>query len=524
MIVSLRKCIIHKTLERFCRYVVILTWAFLNRSKRVLLVSFGLGQFGRSVLWCLVDLLIGYHLAIRVGLSGQFVGSLLLISFIIGGTCELLTAIWVSSRPASGTAALRLQAIAGAICAAAALVLLAPAPTSLSLTLMYVGTASLVFRIAYAVFDVCQNALTSLLPISDVEVSQYVLVRTIASSIGRLLASIATFGAIRAHADQFADVKAFATVVPLVLLGIVGLAVVGRQRVAEQDVAAATASKGCLPYRSLIRPVTAMICSVALLGLIGRLLPLVAVREADIADGAMLTFAMVCGTIIGPFFGTSRTARRAPRSSGQAAAALGIVSGSALLLPLGWITAVSFALLYGAAIAAISNVIWERVALVVTNHAVRSGGERVDLMAFAVLTASINVALAVSSGLLGLLLDGFRAHALWSTFCIFATLIAGGIGTAIALAMPAPLEDQRRSPKTGMFRRRNVEAERHQGNFENDAQSPPNRHFAERRPEASPVAHQNSRSHTPHRHCRCARYAQRRGNAPGARTCRARLP
>lgn len=441
------------SLESFCRYVAIFTWTFLNRFTRGLLVSFGLGQLGRSMLWCLVDLLIGYHLAIRIGLSGQSVGSLLLISFIIGGACELLTAAWVSSRPASGTTALRLQAIAGAICAAAALALLAPAPTNPSLTLMYVGTASLVFRIAYAVLDVCQNALTSLLPTSDVEVSRYVLVRTIASSIGRLLASMATFAAIRAHADRFADLKAFAIVVPLVLLGIVGLAMVGRQRVAEQDAAAVTAPKGSLPYRSLLRPITAMICSVAFLGLIGRFLPLVAAREAAAADGAMLTFSMVCGTIIGPFFGTNGTARRVPRSSGQVAAAIGVVSGSALLLPLGWITAVSFALLYGAAIAAISNVIWERVALIVTNHATRSGGERVDLMAFAMLTASINVALAISSGLLGLLLDGFRAHASWSTFCIVATLVVGGIGTAIGLAMPDPLEDQHRNPKN-----RNVHA------------------------------------------------------------------
>lgn len=405
---------------------------------------FGAAQFSRSLVWCVTDLLISYHLVERLGLAGRTAGTILLASFGLGAVLNVAVAVLVGRLGDPAAHAPRLQAIFGIASVVGALLLFGPAPSGEAWTIVYICFTSAVFRITYTVFDVCQNALISLLPSHRAEVGRYVSAKITVSSLGRLVASLVAFAVLRARSDVIADWTVAALVVLPIMISLIGLA-----RVTVPDLGLARDDRAfrwrSLPWRRLMVPIYATIIQLSSLNVVARLLPLYGGGRSQYADSASLVVAMVCGTIVGPtmaYIGT-RSAKRLrmviPMLSLCAAA-----SGAALLHPQGEAASLSLAFTYGATLMAITNLIWERMAVIVADEAGRTGA-RIDVPGFALLTASINMAIGLSNGVLALVLDGFRAGMSWSLHAITSILVMGGIGTALILLIAD--DPKRRTPR-----------------------------------------------------------------------------
>lgn len=397
---------------------------------------FGFGQFSRSLIWCVTDLLIAFHLNVRVGIAGETVGVILFLSFALGAALDLAVAGVVARLGEPLRVALQLQAFAGCATVVTAIFLFAPPPGVGGLaTLAYFAIASILFRTAYTIFDVTQNALTSLLPADLEQLRSYVTIRTVVSSLGRLCASCLVFYALRNSSSSSADLEV------VVLIGIpVGLSVISLARVRVPPLATPRVGAGVgvrwrsLPYRKLAPLVAATIFEVGLLGVTGRLLPFFGVHQSASAQGSALVVAMVCGTVAGPVL-VARFSR--PDESGRVAlllASIGAGAAVGLLAEGSYFANLVLATLYGASATGIASIIWQRVGQLVREEAALSG-TRIDLVAFAVLTASTKLALALSSALLGTVLAGFEAGAPRSLLLIAVLSVAGGIGTASALAL-----------------------------------------------------------------------------------------
>jgi Na+/melibiose symporter-like transporter len=416
--------------------------AVRSHESRKLLIFFGFGQWSRSLIWCVTDLLIGYHLAVRIGLSGAIAGSILFGSFVFGAVLDLLIAARIERSRNVRSTVLRGQALSGISSVVSGALLFAPPPSGETEQIVYVCLVSIIFRISYATLDVCQNALTSLLPRDRTNVRHYVLTRTVVSSIGRMLASLLVYMAMRESANEYADASAVAFVALPVMLSVIGLYRVASDRTEETRTATVQFNWSHLPVRRLATPVLAMVMEVGLLGLMSRLIPLFERSDSGGADGSSLVVAMVCGTILGPAIGyecTVRSVRHRMTSFGLSFCAA--AAGAGLLVQHEVMGAVVLAFVYGSMITAINNIIWEKLALFVTDEA-NITGVRTDAMAFAVLTASINVAIGISNALLAVVLDGFKAGAHESLIMIVIVLVVGGFGTSLALAASGP----RRSP------------------------------------------------------------------------------
>lgn len=395
---------------------------------------FGMGQFSRSIIWSVTDLLIGYHLVERVGLSGIVAGAILFGTIMFSALPDVFVATWIGRRSDPASFALRLQAVFGIASLISALLLFGPTPPGTDTQIIYLCAVSAAFRISYAIYDVSQNALISLLPQQRAQVRNYVTNKILMTSIGRLAASGLVFMALTAPNDALADLKAISYAIVPVLISAWGLSRLAAPRRVEKTAPVAFKWRS-LPWSRLAIPMLATAFQVGLLQIIARLLPLYGSSQPGYADNSSLVVLFVCGTIAGPLLANARNwpiAKFFPLplalSAGATAAAI------ALLYPHGAAGCLALAFIYGAAISGLTNLVWERMALIAADHAIATG-VRIDAPAFALLTTSIKLALAISTGLFGALLDGFMDGNDTSFALIVSVIVLGGMGTALVLAI-----------------------------------------------------------------------------------------
>jgi Na+/melibiose symporter-like transporter len=400
------------------------------------------------LVWCLSDLLIAYHLNVRIGLSARLTGMILFGSFILGAGLDILVATWVARMGSPLRNTLLLQAIAGCAAVLAALALFWPTPRGgEAACFVYLCLASVLFRTAYSVLDVTQNALTSLLPQRVDEVRSYVAVRTIVSSLGRLAASFLVFLAMGAATDPFADFKVILVIVAPVMISVIGLsrAAMPTTFIDPPGVEFRWLS---LPYRRLAIPLVVMICHVGLLGLVTRLIPLLRASGQEAPTNSSLIVTMVCGTVVGPLLLSLGVPDAVDRRS--AAVSLPLVTAivsAGLLMPLPGMWPLVLAFILGAGSMALTNLIWERVAWIVRQEASTSG-VRIDIGAFALLTACIQIGIAISNVFLGSVLDGLKSGVPSSFITTVIIIAAGGVMTAVGLGTRAQPSKRFDNPST----------------------------------------------------------------------------
>lgn len=392
--------------------------------------AYGAGHFAKSLVWTFTDLLLAYYANVRVGLSAGETGLLLFLSMAYGAVLDPLVAYILRHAEGSRRRILQIQFLAGLLTAAALLVVFAPGLANVSPFVNLLATLGLL-RTGYAVYDVAQNALVSLLPADEADAHRYVVLRQTLSAVARLCVAALSFLIV----DKSAPVGREA-----LLAGAIAMLVV---------VTASWMLAWAGPPRSVLGPPTAiglrlprgaprLLLAAAVhsgpFSMTARMLTFVDRSGPGDHTGASLLFAMVLGTLVGPIvIGRLRDETGRLRGVGTFTA-LGVVAGGAFLVdPRSGVTALIACCAYGVGLGATMTLFWRGMSAAVRDHA-RETGERTDLAAFAVLTASLKLASAVFGGAVGLALDGFRAGQWTTNLALGALMAVGGVCFAVLMA------------------------------------------------------------------------------------------
>jgi len=134
-------------------------WA---RADRPFFAAYGIAHFGKALFWQVAEILFIFYLTELCGLpprtTGVVVGGALLSSALL----DLAVARFLSDRLQTTVQAARLQLVGTALCAAGLLLFAWTLAIPADIRIAFVFGASLVFRGAYALLDVPQNAMLSL--------------------------------------------------------------------------------------------------------------------------------------------------------------------------------------------------------------------------------------------------------------------------------------------------------------------------------------------------------------------------
>ncbi|HEL4111250.1 TPA: MFS transporter [Stenotrophomonas maltophilia] len=387
------------------------------------------GHFARTLVWSFVDLALGFYLHARLGLSAAHTGQLLAISLAYSSVLDLLLAAVFTRLRNQQRHALRLQLIGGLGTAASACLLFSPV-TAIGSAFLPLLAASLLFRTCYAVYDVAQNALTSLLPRDEDEAMHYVSTRAMVVPVSKLCIAAALFGVVGASASAGAGNEWLICTIIGVLITCAALPLACVSTPSRPSTARMP-SAGALPLLALLPVLLAAAAETALVGLAGRLFPFA-------EHGAALTFAMVAGMVVAPCL--CLRLRSSLHSETGMIALMSVLTvaavGGYLALP-STPVAIACAAIHGTAVASVGLVLWRRTALIARRHAARSGRED-DLSCFALLTGTMKLSIAASSLLLGQLLPGIQAGDPGTSAALVSLVAVGSLLSLAALAWPMP--------------------------------------------------------------------------------------
>lgn len=366
--------------------------------------AFASGHFARSLIWSFTDLLLGYYAHARLGLPAWETGILLSVSLAYSSMLDLVLAAAFLRMPRQKRRVPRLQLAGGIATAFGGVLLFVPVSGDTWHVLAWLMFASFLFRTGYAVYDLTQNALISLLPADHAEATRFVTMRAVMATTAKLCVAGSGFLVI---GEGAAKGRELLVAVAMGLLILVTALWLGRQRAVAGLQERTVRAWSDFPMSRMAPLLTATIAT-CVLALPGRFLPFAIDADTHRPVGASLVFAMVLGSVAGPFL-AARLARmgmvRAATVFGAMAAGAAVILIAVPVLPV----EMAMSLVYGVGLGGSSVLVWNEVAHVVRDHAARTG-QRTDLACFGLLTMTIKMSLALSSMLLGRYLDGFRLH------------------------------------------------------------------------------------------------------------------
>lgn len=358
------------------------------------------GHFAKSLTWSFPDLLLAYYANVRLGMSAQETGMLLCVSMGLGALLDVSGAFLLRRFEGSARRILLVQLLGGVATAFTLVLVFSP----MQGTFFFMVAALTLFRIAYAVYDISQNALLSLLPEDADDAHHYVVWRQVLSGLARLCVAGLAFLLVGRGVSIGQEYLAAAVIAGLILLTAwAALLWLNPSQVAPN-----------MAYGpSLAIPVglpTLCLAGAALGGpaaLAARMVTFVETPSPDDHRGAVLLSAFVIGTVIGPFvLPPPSSARRPP---GRLLGAITIVATAVFLSdPTSRLAAPIACAAYGFGMGGMMTLFWRRASLAIRSHALHTG-IRTDLAAFALLTAAIKSSVAVFGMVLGWMLDGFKA-------------------------------------------------------------------------------------------------------------------
>lgn len=338
----------------------------------------------------MVDLLLAWHLHHGLGLTGTQTGWALFAFLSLGGAVTFAVGSAFTRSGASDVAVVRTQL--------AATIVVAP---FLLLQFRVEGATAaiavgLVFRIAYAVQDVAQNMLASLLPEDEEDVRRYARLRVALSAATRC-----------GVAGAFAVAMSGGMTAVLALIGIVmiasAVALLPVRFPERSRIGSAPRSGGATIPIGMPRLILAWSAAAALLPTLNRLLVFTPPMPGLPRPGAWLLAGFCLGSVLGPIL----------RDSGGRAALLAVIltSGLAIVLPLPYfphaILSVGGAMMHGAAISVIGVRLWSATASVATADAGR--GRNGDGLVFGSVILTIHLSSAAGMLVLGSLIERFEA-------------------------------------------------------------------------------------------------------------------
>lgn len=380
---------------------------------------FGAAHATRSLGWSVVDLLLAWHIHATLGLTGMQTGWVLFAFLALGGTVTVAVGIALSRHGATGDMVVRVQ-LPATVAASILLVLQFQVRGAVAFVV-----AGLLFRIAYAVQDVTQNMLSSLLPTDEVDIVRYARLRVMLSAVTRCGVM---FG--------------FAMLIPD---GIGGMLVV----IALTMIAAALALRGLVfPVRSGIPAarrgvqatvdgmpslLAAWVVAAMVLPTVQRLLIFAPATGGSSGVGAWLLGGCCAGSVIGPMF--------RQRIDGRVVAALIVGSGLTIVMPASFAPPPASggdwwrfagAVVHGMALSLIGVRLWATTSRVAMNDTRGRDG-----LVFGSVILAIHLSSAVGMLVLGPLIEGFEAgrpeaQAIALTLTALGALLLGRAGAGPA--------------------------------------------------------------------------------------------
>lgn len=390
-----------------------------SAGRQRLRIAYSLGQFAKNLAWNFTDLLLAYYANMRLGLSGPQTGLLLFLSMAQGGLIDLFAAFVLRRAEGNLRTILLVQMAAGLATAFALLAIFSPVRGGIA-PLLFLVMALGVFRLAYAFYDVSQNALLSLLPEDEEDAHHYVVWRQALSGMARLSVAGVAFFLIEARLPTGREIAAAGVIALLIALTSAGL-VQSARPAADSGVRAIRHQRIAIPA-TLPRLLLAGAALAGPLAMISRMVAFVAAPPPNNHVGATLLFALVAGTVVGSL--------ALPRRRGRLTASafvLSAVIAAALFLaaPRSGLIAHVASLAYGGGLGGVTTLFWREMSLAIRDHAVKTG-QRTDVVAFALLTATAKLSGAVSGAALGVLLDGFKTGTPLVMICLAIIVALGG--------------------------------------------------------------------------------------------------
>ena len=397
---------------------------------RAATLAYGFAHYGKSLFWYAGELLFAFFLTEIAGLPANHMGLVLAVGFLASAGLDIVVGSGLSSRLERSQAG-RCQLI-GALMATSALYW-APRGFQFPLAL----AANVVFRSAYALYDVPQNALLSLATTSARGRSNLAGLRHVFSGLASLTvaASIAPL-----MVSTSADARAVRFCLGAATLSVVA---VGSAALLTRALRGGSAPAPAKPRPSGERVGRKALTLIGLMFVVSFGAPVFTRLEpyyaqfviGDAALGAAILIAVALGLIVGqPAWICA--CRRLSRADALIAAAIALaLAGGVFALASGrgaWPNLFA-ALLCGAAGGGLGMTLWAAF-----GDAVANGGGR-QAFSFALFTASSKLSLAVSAGMIGWFFAridyrGPESGALTSVIT-FAMVMVGAVTAGSALLM-----------------------------------------------------------------------------------------
>ncbi|MET0498007.1 MAG: MFS transporter [Steroidobacteraceae bacterium] len=386
---------------------------------------FGAAHLAKSFVWSSVDLLLGYFLYAVLHIPAGEVARLLFIFLLFGAVCDALIGFAISWLRMQRRTVLLLHAV-GSL---ATVVLLFGQFMLTSDSSQWTLPVGLAFRFAFALYDVPQTALTSLLPMNDRDARDYVRLRTTLSSVARVTVTAANLAFVQLPATVFRTGvgAALFALSAMVLVTSVGLLHNGSpsQKVAPPPRSATRIA----PPRGLLSVLVAFLASTTLFATLSRLL-IFSPSPPEFAHlGAWLLLAFGVGNVVGPMVAGRLLDVAGWRGACVIAGVLAALAGDLLLLmphtvlPTAQIAAAS---IYGLGLGAVGMYLWDTASRVVRRHASLTG-QRSDGLVFGLIIFTIQISIALSSLILGGVIDDHVRDGRSSAMTVIAVTTLGGI-------------------------------------------------------------------------------------------------
>lgn len=366
---------------------------------------------GKSLVWHAYDLLFAYFLTQHLQLPPQTMGLLTMALMLFGALADPVAGWLIGRGPDVPHRLVRLQAW-GALVSTLAFVALFSVPLPLSPVVHALGTG-LVFQLCYKLYDVPQNALTSVLARDHREVLQLSAGRYFLSGAARILVALAAYLLVGEHATSPSGghIALFIAVLCApALLSAWRLARVVRKPVddsANRNVhgVAARIRSGTFPRLpdGMAMLLTATFVNAGLLSVMGRMMPYLASRSGVLIAFSIGTLALL------PLF-RQLASRRGEHAAFllaaclSAIASLGLSRSFALPGVAGDIGLNAFAFLYGGGSFGCTMLLWGTAANLIHRHHDRTA-TRADTWSYGIYTFASKLGIALSMLMLGQVLD-----------------------------------------------------------------------------------------------------------------------
>ncbi|MBJ6120876.1 hypothetical protein [Sphingomonas mollis] len=369
---------------------------------------FGAAHGSRSLVWSIVDLLLAWHFHIDLGLTGPETGWVLFALLMLGGAVTFIAGLTLSRLAATGQLVVKVQ-LPAAIAAATLLPLQFYFHEALT-----VISAGVAFRIAYAVQDVAQNMLASLLPVNEADARGYARLRVTLSAFARCCV---VSGFAIALGTGMTVLLIFSSVV--VIISAISLRKLefpsraSRPQLPGQDY-------GTIPTR-LPRLLISWAIAAAFLPTFNRLFIFSPAVAGAPRSGAWILAGFCFGSVFGPMIPNA--------ISPPILVTMVVSSGSMMLLPMPVAIEGSAdmagAVVHGVALSLIGVRLWAAASGIAMAEA--QGGRSRDGIVFGSVILTIHLASAVGMLVLGPLIEGFEAGRVGTTLTALTFTVLGAL-------------------------------------------------------------------------------------------------